>query len=96
MSFISSSLSFQKIAYGIECEVNVCPYEEDAMTLMDYRTNYASNPTAEVRARQKEGGREGGRRERLSSMHTKKILAQSSINQPPISHMYSLLLFSPS
>jgi hypothetical protein len=29
-----------QVAYGIEAEVDVCPYAEDAMTLMDYRTDY--------------------------------------------------------
>ncbi len=38
-----------QIAYGIECEVDVCPYAEDAMTLMDYRTNYVTSARAEVR-----------------------------------------------
>lgn len=53
----------------------MCPYEEDAMTLMDYRTNYMSNPTAEVRARQKEGGREGGKKEK-----GEKIILHASID----------------
>ncbi len=29
-----------QVAYGIEAECDVCPYAEDAMTLMDYRTDY--------------------------------------------------------
>lgn len=29
-----------QVAYGIEAECDVCPYDEDAMTLMDYRTDY--------------------------------------------------------
>lgn len=33
-----------QVAYGIEAEVDVCPYAEEAMTLMDYRTNYLSKP----------------------------------------------------
>lgn len=39
----------------------MCPYEEDAMTLMDYRTNYVSSPSAEVMAKKGGIGREGGR-----------------------------------
>lgn len=40
-----------QVAYGIEAECDVCPYDEDAMTLMDYRTDYCgSDAEAEVRA----------------------------------------------
>lgn len=44
-----------QVAYGIECECSICPYNEDAMTLMDYRTNYFSDASDEVRC----GGERG-------------------------------------
>jgi hypothetical protein len=37
------------VAYGIEADCDVCPYDEGAMTLMDYRTNYFSSREEEVR-----------------------------------------------
>lgn len=58
------------MAYGIEAEVDVCPYDENAMTLMDYRTDYLSRPDDVVRqqsslmdrkAGREEGGRPGSR-----------------------------------
>lgn len=53
LTLLSTILNMQ-IAYGIECEVDVCPYKEDAMTLMDYRTNYVDSPTAEVGSQHRE------------------------------------------
>lgn len=37
-----------QVAYGIECECDVCPYDENAMTLMDYRTDYFASAQDEV------------------------------------------------
>lgn len=53
-----------QVAYGIEAECDVCPYDEDAMTLMDYRTDYfGGDAEGEVRVGLvKWGGVGGGRR----------------------------------
>lgn len=39
---------YVQVAYGIDCTCTRFPYDEDAMTLMDYRTDYFGDPVEEV------------------------------------------------